>query len=61
MNDKARGTVILPESAGKIVSMVEFKGSMYVATEFGVYRMGDSGDMERLSFVEVSPGDGSDE
>lgn len=38
-----------------IVSMIEWKGSMYVATKKGIYRIEENDTIVRLQFVDKSP------
>lgn len=40
--------------AGRIVSMIEFKGKIYVASEFGVYVL-EGDKLVKLEFVDADP------
>jgi len=44
----------VPPNAERCVSMVEFKGKMYLATEYHIYRVDEKGEIfQKLQFEET--------
>ena len=57
MIEKANNPLLVFENGEKVVSMVEFRGELYVASEHGVYKRTEDDQLVRLEIIEVDKQD----